>query len=209
MGNSNGGLADYWKLIRSNKGFQGGFIWDWIDQGILQIDKDGRSYWAYGGDFGDEPNDKNFNINGLVGPDRVPHPVMNECKYLFQPVTVTPLKMRQSLVRIENRRYFSSLDDLKCFWQVRENGKILLEGGLKIKGIGPGETTDISVPFKYPSEMSPGASYHLDLVFRTAEKTSWCPAGYEVAREQLELPLVCPITFDTVATEIEGSVDTS
>ena len=73
MGNSNGSLADYWHAIDTTPGLQGGFIWDWVDQGLRCETQEGRTYWAYGGDFGDEPNDTNFCINGLVWPDRTPH----------------------------------------------------------------------------------------------------------------------------------------
>ncbi len=89
MGNSNGGLADYYAAFRSRHGLQGGFIWDWIDQGIRRTDADGGVYFAYGGDFGDEPNDRDFCINGLIGPDGIPHPAMWEFRKLAQTWTIT------------------------------------------------------------------------------------------------------------------------
>ena len=94
MGNSNGSLHDYWDAIDTWHGLQGGFIWDWVDQGLLAEDERGRVYWAYGGDFGDEPNDKNFCINGLVWPDRTPHPAMFEFKKVAQPVKLTARNVR-------------------------------------------------------------------------------------------------------------------
>ena len=86
MGNSNGGLADYWAVIESRAGLQGGFIWDWVDQGIEAFDETGRKYWKYGGDFGDVPSDLDFICNGLVFPDRSPKPALAECAKLFQPI---------------------------------------------------------------------------------------------------------------------------
>ena len=86
MGNSNGGLADYWAAFRTHRSMQGGFIWDWADQGLLQAMPDGTRRWAYGGDFGDEPNDKQFCINGLVFPDRSPHPAMEEARHVQRPL---------------------------------------------------------------------------------------------------------------------------
>ena len=86
MGNSNGSLADYWDAFEKYPGLQGGFIWEWIDHGIKQTTADGQEYWAYGGDFGDTPNDANFVCDGLVWPDRTPHPGLYEFKGLAQPV---------------------------------------------------------------------------------------------------------------------------
>ena len=88
MGNRTGNLQDYWDIIERYDNLQGGFIWDWVDQGILQIDNKGRKYWAYGGDFNDHPNDVNFCINGMVWPDRTPHPSMYEFKKLTQPIRI-------------------------------------------------------------------------------------------------------------------------
>jgi beta-galactosidase len=86
MGNSNGGLADYWAIMEKYPGLQGGFIWDWVDQGLVARNGQGREYWAYGGDFGDEPNDRDFCCNGLVFPDRGPKPALAECAWLFRPL---------------------------------------------------------------------------------------------------------------------------
>ncbi len=94
MGNSNGSLADYWDAIRTTPGLQGGFIWDWKDQGLLTRDEAGRWFFGYGGHFGDEPNDADFNINGLVGPDGVPHPAMAEVAWVGRPAVVTLVRRR-------------------------------------------------------------------------------------------------------------------
>ena len=86
MGNSNGCLKEYWDAFRSCPGSQGGFIWDWIDQGLVKHDENGVKYWGYGGDFADEVNDANFCINGLVYPDRTPHPGMEEVRWCQRPL---------------------------------------------------------------------------------------------------------------------------
>ena len=86
MGNSNGGLTDYFAAFREHDALQGGFIWEWVDHGIRQRDERGREYWAYGGDFGDTPHDANFCADGIVWPDRTPHPALHELKFLAQPV---------------------------------------------------------------------------------------------------------------------------
>ncbi len=119
MGNSTGNLKEYWELIESTAGLQGGFIWDWVDQGLVKTTENGQHYWAYGGDFGDEINDKNFCINGLIWPDRTPHPAMWECLKLFQPFEVKPVDLANGCFELFNRRYFTTLDDVQfeCKWQ--------------------------------------------------------------------------------------------
>ncbi len=104
MGNSNGNLREYWELFETMKGLQGGFIWEWLDHGILKKDSRGREYWAYGGDFGDEPNDRNFITDGLVWPDRTPHPAMHEAKKLMQPVGVEARSLASGRFRVRNKQ---------------------------------------------------------------------------------------------------------
>ncbi|GAB4852088.1 hypothetical protein Ancab_016278 [Ancistrocladus abbreviatus] len=89
MGNSNGNINKYWEAIDSTYGLQGGFIWEWVDQGLLKVAADGHKHWAYGGDFGDKPNDLNFCLNGLTWPDRTPHPALHEVKFVYQPIKVS------------------------------------------------------------------------------------------------------------------------
>jgi hypothetical protein len=143
MGNSSGSLSDYWKAIkeRKDKGLQGGFIWDWCDQGLRQIDvgenEHDRLYWRswhkYGGDYGDEPNDRNFNINGMIGPDRQPHPAMHEFKKCVQPIdfelSCTERENGYMLsLRVFNRRYFSTLDDFIGLWCIKVGGYSVKHG---------------------------------------------------------------------------------
>ncbi len=108
MGNSNGSLADYWDAIETHHWWLGGFIWDWVDQGLRKKDEEGKAYWAYGGDFGDEPNDANFCCNGLVWPECTPHPAMHEFKKLAQSVTIS---LGRGSIDITNRHDFTDL-----FW---------------------------------------------------------------------------------------------
>lgn len=109
MGNSNGSLADYWDAFEKHPGLQGGFIWEWIDHGIRQKTADGVEYWAYGGDFGDQPNDLNFVCDGLVWPDRRPHPGVEEFRYLAQPAKATAFDAKRGMLTIKNKQDFASL----------------------------------------------------------------------------------------------------
>ncbi len=116
MGNSNGSLADYWDAFEKYPGLQGGFIWEWIDHGIKQT-KDGKEYWAYGGDFGDQPNDLNFVCDGLVWPDRTPHPGLYEFKHLAQPVKA--LGFNNDAFELKNKQDFATLAWVRSEWELK------------------------------------------------------------------------------------------
>lgn len=162
MGNSSGSLSDYWKVIkqRKDKGLQGGFIWDWCDQGIRQKDfgeneLDARiEIWhKYGGDFVlDEPNDRNFNINGMVSPERVPHPAMHEFKKCVQPVDFQLKCSKQDdgcfklILTVFNQRYFSTLDDLMGLWSIKIDGFSVKHGTFPFpKKLLPQTDEDVSM----------------------------------------------------------------
>ena len=128
MGNSNGGLADYFAAFDRHGALQGGFIWEWVDHGIRVTDEHGREYWAYGGDFGDEPNDANFCADGLVWPDRTPHPALFEFKHLAQPVRVEPVDAGAGRFRVVSRLDFADLTSLRGTWEITRNGAVVGEG---------------------------------------------------------------------------------
>ena len=128
MGNSTGNLKEYWQAIEENHGLQGGFIWDWVDLGLRKIDQNGQEYWAYGGNFGDEINDANFCINGLVWPDRTPQPAMYEFKKIVQPVAVEAVDLDAGQVKITNKQYFSDMSDLAGSWELMVDGEIVQQG---------------------------------------------------------------------------------
>ena len=182
MGNSNGSLADYWDAFDANPGLQGGFVWEWADHGILQHTPDGRPYMAYGGDFGDEPNDVNFCCDGIVGADRVPHPALWEFKAVAQPVAVTWDDEPSGRLRIRNKRDFTSLADLRGSWVLEVDGEAVAGGDLPTLAVAPGESDVIALPLP---ERSTGESF-LTVRFALAEATSWGPAGHAVATVQLE-----------------------
>ena len=118
MGNSNGSLADYWKAIEANPGLQGGFIWEWIDQGFEAVRADGVKYWKYGGDFSDDPSDLDFICDGLLFPDHSLKPAMAECKQVFAPVRLTPVAGKPLTFSLENRYDFSGLDHLVMRYKI-------------------------------------------------------------------------------------------
>jgi len=187
MGNSNGSLHDYFKLFRHTPGIQGGFIWEWVDHGLKQKLPDGTVRWAYGGDFGDTPNDANFCCDGLVWPDRRPHPAMWEHKYLAQPIALAPADRTGRRIRLTNRQDFRDLGWLRaeCRWEV--DGRLVARQGLPLPRLGPGESRILTVA---PRRALPaGREAFLTIEFRTAAATPWAAKDHVVAWQQLPVAL--------------------
>ena len=186
MGNSCGSLADYWSAFRENPGLQGGFIWDWKDQGLTWTDEHGQTGWAYGGDFGDHPHDANFCINGLVAPDGTPHPALYEWKKLAQPIRIEALDPALGRIRIHNEHDFTRLDVFKGTWTLTADGQVIQKGRLPRLPIDPGDDRDIELPLNLPSDAG-GSEYHLLIQFWSRHDHPWAPKDHEVAWEQFAL----------------------
>ncbi len=187
MGNSNGGLAEYWDAIRTLPGLQGGFIWDWVDQGIWRQAADGTGYWAYGGDFGDEPHDANFCINGLVWPDRTPHPAMHEFKKLAQPLAVRLLEPRTGRIEVSNTAAFVPATWLEGRWELSVDGAAVQRGRLGPIDVKPGEARGYALGYA-PPRLRPGQEALLTVRFLTRARLPWARRGHEVAWEQFPVP---------------------
>ena len=218
MGNSVGNLKEYWDAIEAYPGLQGGFIWDWVDQGLMKTDADGRPYWAYGGDFGDVINDMNFCLNGLIFPDRTVHPAMAEARKLFQPVAVRAVDLEAGRVEIVNKHDFITLAYLHGSWELAVDGEVVQAGPLPRLRTRPGLSEQVQLPYRRP-RLEPGAECFLTLRFRlpdddqggalsagrdlpawarpdsTTESAAtarsnlaWAGPGQEVAWEQFPLP---------------------
>jgi len=188
MGNSNGNLQEYWEAFESFPGLQGGFIWELLDHGIKQTDAQGRDYWAYGGDFGDKPNDVNFCTDGLVWPDRTPHPAMYEVKHLLQPVRIALLDALTGQVRITNKQDFITLAWLQGAWRLTVDGDVVQHGLLPALTTLPGASTELQIPWHTP-DLWRGQECHLTISFCSKQPTQWTDAGHEVAWAQFPLPL--------------------
>lgn len=183
MGNSNGSLSDYWDVIRENHGLQGGFIWDWVDQGL---DPEGKGQWKYGGDFGDEPNDANFCINGLVWPDRQPHPAMQEFKKLVQPVHAEAIDLQKGKIELLNRMNFTGLEDIRLEWKIEIDGKMIQEGTLEALEAGPGQTMLVKLNLSEPMVL-PGQEVYLNLWYLLNTSCKWADAGHELGWDQFRI----------------------
>jgi beta-galactosidase/beta-glucuronidase len=191
MGNSVGNLKEYWEAIETYHGLQGGFIWDWVDQGLLKTDEKGVSYWAYGGDFGDTINDMNFCINGLIFPARTVHPPMVELKKLVQPVAVRAVDLLSGKIEVVNKHDFTNLNYLAGEWELAVDGEVVQCGKLPILNTRPGFSDNLMISYNQP-RLSPGSECFLNLRFRLREDTPWASAGHEVAWEQFKLPFTAP-----------------
>ncbi len=191
MGNSTGNLVEYWEVINKHPRLVGGFIWDWIDQGLKKVTEDGVEWWAYGGDFGDEPNDGPFCINGLIWPDRTPHPAMWECKKVFQPIKIQLLDQIEGLVQVTNLYETFDLGLFEAYWELKADGEVLQSGTLSPLKTGPQRTEEIRIPFTRPI-VEPGTEYFLKISFRLNQETPWADEGHEIAWEQFKLDYAIP-----------------
>lgn len=198
MGNAVGNLREYWDAIEMYPRLIGGCIWEWADHGIKKyLDEapgaDGarRWFWAYGGDFGDEPNDGNFCMDGLVFPDRKVAPKMWEVKKVYQYVAMEPEDLLAGAVRIRNKYFFTNLRALEAVWTLSEDGTVVQEGVLEPLDVAPGSSVLVTIPFEKPV-LAPGAAYWLRLSFRLREDTLWAAQGHEVASEQMRIPYETP-----------------
>jgi beta-galactosidase len=187
MGNSTGNYKEYWDLIYSDDIYMGGFIWDWVDQGIKAVDEDGTKYWKYGGDFGDTPNDNNFCINGIVNPDRTPHPAAYECRYVNQPVVFEAVDLENGIVNATSRFNFKNLNQYELYWSVSENGTVIQNGLIENIELAPGQKRNINVPFKRINEKA-GKEYWLMLSVKLKNNERWANKGHEIAYSQFKLP---------------------
>lgn len=192
MGNGPGSLKEYWETFYKYRRLQGGFVWDWVDQGLLRVNPDGTRGYVYGGDFGDEPNDGNFVLNGLVFPDRTPSPALLEYKKVLEPVKVEEIDLAAGRFKIVNRYDFSDLGHLSLSWTVEEDGRPVRSGTVPMPHVGPGEAAEVHVPYSLPATLRPGAEYWLHLRFTLAKATPWAEAGYEMAWAQFRLPAAVP-----------------
>ncbi|CAG9894425.1 beta-galactosidase [Bacteroides ovatus] len=187
MGNSCGGLKEYWDVFENNPMAQGGCVWDWVDQSFREIDKNGKWYWTYGGDYGPEgiPSFGNFCCNGLVGANREPHPHLLEVKKVYQNIKATMANQKNLNIRVKNWYDFSNLNEYILTWNVTaDNGKILAEG-TKTVDCAPHATVDITLgAVKLPNTVREA---YLNISWTRREASSMIDKDWEVAYDQFVL----------------------
>ena len=190
MNNSNGNLQDYWNLIEQYPQLQGGFIWDWIDGGIVQINSNGEKYWAHGGDFGpsDVPSDGNGCINGLNFPDLTPKPALWEVKKVYQNVEFKPVDLEKYTFSIRNKFFFTDLSEFTIDYEITGTGKVISQGKVKLdKGLAPQTKAEFTVP-EVKINPEPGTEYFINFYVRPKNEIKGYPQGHIVAAEQIALP---------------------
>ena len=191
MGNSGGSLCDYWDLFWSMPGLQGGFIWDWIDQGLYKKGPDGREFLAYGGDFGEKVHDFDFCCNGMIDPERRPHAVLLEFRHLAQPIKVEAHRLDAFEFRVRNRMDFTSSSIFRGEWVLERNGEPVRSGELDC-GISPGAFRKEVLPIER-FEIEVGDELFLHFRFALREATAWAPAGTVMAEDQIEVTGCFPV----------------
>ena len=197
MGNSVGNLQDYWDVMETYDILQGGFIWDWVDQGLLTKDKSNQEYWAYGGDFGAShlQNDGNFCINGIVNADRTPHPALYEVKKVYQFIKFKTFDAITGNVEIYNGYEFINLDEFDVSWTLKENGVVQKQGAMDALGIAP--RTSKVLHIELPDMDTAISEYQLVISATTKEEQPLIPKGYELAFGEFEINQLKGVPFDT------------
>ena len=193
MGNSNGNLKDYFDAFDQYVGLQGGFIWEWLDHGIARYDENGKKYWAYGGDFGDTPNDVNFCCDGMVWPDRNPHPMMYEYKKLAQPVQILMYNGLYGRFAVRNRNFFVNLEQYQIFYSIEVAGKPVAEGEVAMPEVAPQNTVEFVVDMPW-LKVNAGEEAFIRFSVREKNDRLWQSAGTEVAWESFKLPYTSTVS---------------
>lgn len=184
MGNSCGGFRDYWSLVRKYPKFQGGYIWDFIDQALHKKQADGTQIYAYGGDYNSyDPSDNNFNCNGLLQPDRQPSPQIYEVGYHYQNIWSS---LNESTLTVFNENFFRTLDYVDLYWQVLADGEVVLDGSVKDINIKAQNKNSYQLPIaqKVAELKEAQKEVFLNVSYRNKTADGLLPAGYEVAHQQ-------------------------
>ncbi|HUX96698.1 MAG TPA: glycoside hydrolase family 2 TIM barrel-domain containing protein [Bacteroidales bacterium] len=188
MGNSTGNFKDYWDVIEKYPKLQGGFIWDWVDQGLLETNEMGEKYWTYGGDYGEEGirSDGNFCLNGLTWPDRTPKPGLKEVKKVYQYIGFEPVDLKTGMIKIKNKYDFTELSEFIFEWEVVADGKVLQSGTINLPEFKPGVTSQVMIPYE-TIDPAPGTEYFINLRARRNDSWNLVPEGHVYATAQFPL----------------------
>lgn len=187
MGNSQGGFKEYWDLTRKYPAYQGGFIWDYVDQSLRITKPDGTTYYGYGGDWNPyDASDLNFCNNGLISPDRVPNPHMYEVGHIYQSIWVTPVDLEKGVVNIYNENFFRDLSAYYAEWQLLADGIPVQSGILNDLKVEPQKKADLKLSYDI-NEVCKCKELLLNVAFKLKKAETLLPPGYTVAKNQLTI----------------------
>ena len=185
MGNSEGGFKEYWDLVRKYPKYQGGFIWDFVDQSCRWTGKNGKMIYAYGGDFNRfDASDNNFCDNGLISPDRVPNPHMYEVGYFYQNIWTTAADLKAGELNVYNENFFRDLSAYALEWEVMKNGIVVRTGRVDNLNVAPQQTAKIKLDL---GKTCACAEWLLNVKYVQKQREGLIPAGHIVAKDQLVL----------------------
>ncbi len=202
MGNSLGNFKEFWDVIYADPGLTGGCIWDWVDQGIAKkidgtplsypadpkkLEKDDDEFWAFGGDFGDFPNDKEFCINGIIGPDRVPHPHYKEMQKVYENIEFEKTGTKENTVTLKllNRYDFTNLNEFNYSYEILTDGTVTAGGDFSVPSVKPHDSAEISI--ELPGNIRKGRENILRVYGKLKDNTRWAQKDFQVAREEFIL----------------------
>lgn len=189
MGNATGNLQEYWDVIEKHDRLIGACIWEWVDHAIYKKTPDGqKEYFAYGGDFDDEPNDGNFVADGIVNPEREPNEKLSIVKKVYQYAEIRAADLASGKITIRNKNFFTNLDAYQLKWKLEVDGKVAQEGDQPMESVAPGKTAELALPIQ-KQELQPGQEAFLRVSLNLREDHNWANAGHEVAWEQMAMPL--------------------
>ena len=206
MGNSLGGYAEYWQQFHKLPRLQGGFIWDWVDQGFLRTDDSGNQYWAYGGGFADRGddkyiNDRQFCINGIVSPDRSVRPGLLEAKYVHQ---YLHFALDKNTLTLTNGYNFHDLANMALRWSLKGNGEVLQSGIIEDIRTQAASSRELVLPFVRPNHLQAGCEYFVHCEVFLKEHTSWAEVDHKTAHQQFALNW--PVPFAGIQPQPEGAL---
>ena len=208
MGNACGNLEDYWEAIESTNFFCGGAIWDWVDQAMYNYTPEGKRYLAYGGDFGDTPNNGQFVMNGIVFADLEPKPQYYETKKVYQNIGVKAIDMKKGQIEVFNKNYFEPLNAYTMVWSLWKNGEKVQED-TALKGprmvIGPRKKGYYTIPYNFDS-LDPQSEYFVKVQFLLKEDMPWAKKGYVQMEEQLLVKSASQLPSISEIASAEGKV---
>ncbi|MEQ3273525.1 glycoside hydrolase family 2 TIM barrel-domain containing protein [Bacteroides thetaiotaomicron] len=185
MGNSQGGFKEYWDLVRKYPKFQGGFIWDFVDQSCRWTGKNGKMIYAYGGDFNRyDASDINFCNNGLISPDRIPNPHAYEVRHFYQNIWTTPANLKNGELNIFNEYFFRDLSAYYLEWEILKEGKVVRQGRIDNLNVQPQQTATVKLDW---GETTPNDEWLLNIAYKQKQNEGLLPAGHIVAKEQLTI----------------------